>query len=334
MAKNYTVRAIADQTGVSVATVSRVLNNRPGISERARDAVLKAVNGAGYRVRNDGSITQIGVVYTRAESGVMRGYDADLVSGVYQGLSDRHAQMAITDLSHMRPGETYTQFFLRLHIDGIVLRISDENHTSVAEQIAAEQFPCVVASERYEGNTVSYVDYDSRVGVSRAIDYLVQLGHKRIAIAMPHVRKTDHYDRLVAYRDGLKRHQIELKSEWVVPIASTLQGGASAIDQLMAMSAPPTAVMFTNPPPTIGAIRRALQRGLKIPGDLSIVGYDNAELRHSLFPSFTAVCQDAVMIGQKAAAAVMDRVMNRELPAYQEVIPTLFEVNETTGAPA
>ena len=332
MAKGPTVRLIASQTGVSVATVSRVLNNRQGISSKARDTVLKAMNDAGFRMRGvNGGTIQVGLVYTRSDNAIMRGYDADLASGVYQSLSAQQAQLAITDLGQKRPDETYTQFFMRKHIDGVVLRLAEPHHHLIAGQITKEGFPCVVASERFDDPDISFVDYDSRIGTARAMDYLAQLGHRRIALVIQQLHDTDHADRLQAYRDGMERHGLDNDPALILPITSTPQGGASAMDQLLALPAPPTAVMFTNPPPTIGAIKRVLQRGLRIPQDLSIIGYDNSELRYSVFPSFSAVCQDAAHIGQLAASAVMRRVMDRTLPPLREVIPTLFEVNETTG---
>ena len=335
MSRNPTVREIAEQTGVSTATVSRVLNNRPGISAQARRLVLQAVNVAGYRCRSSANATfQVALVYVSASPGVvLRGFEADLAAGLYQGLIEQQAQLALTSLADKRPEETYTQFFLRKHIDGIVLRVSDTSR-HIARQITKEGFPCVVASDRFEDETISFVDYDSRVGMARAMDHLAQLGHQRIGLAL-HARNedTDHRDRFEAYREGLQRHGLAADEALIIPTVSTTQGGASVVDQFLAMPHPPTAIVFTNPPPTIGGVRRALQRGLSIPGDLAIVGYDNADLRHTVFPSFSAVCQDAERIGQLAARAVMQRIQDRGGLPVQVVVPTLFEANETTGSP-
>lgn len=320
---------------MSIATVSRVLNNRPGISDKAREAVLRSVNDTGYRGRAGvETTTQVALVHAMPGSvSPLLGYEAHLASGLHLGLAERHAQLAITQLSDKRPDETYTQFFLRKHIDGAVLRVGTSTR-EVARQIAEEGFPCVVASDRFDGEPISYVDYDSRVGMARAMDHLVELGHRRIGLAsqLPGV-DTDHSDRLQAYREGLERNGIAFEENLVLYVTSHGHSGASAIDQFLAMTRPPTAIVFTNPPPTVGAIRRALQRGLSLPRDLSIVGYDNADLRHSVFPSFSAVCQDAEQIGRTAAAAVLGRINDRSLAPVQAVVPTWFEANETTGAP-
>jgi DNA-binding LacI/PurR family transcriptional regulator len=331
-----TIRQIADQTGVSTATVSRVLNNRPGISDKARDAVLRAVNEAGYRGRTNASasVLQIGLVYAvSSETAPLRGYEADLAAGVYSSLADQQAQMAILHLADKRPDETFTQFFHRKHVDGVVLRVSSASR-AIAGQITEEGFPCVVASDRFDNGSIGYVDYDSRVGMARAMDYLAELGHRRVSLAIHvHGEDTDHRDRMQAYKEGLSRNGLDFDPALVIPTISSREGGASVIDQCMTMANPPTAIVFTNPPPTIGAIKRALQRGLKVPDDLSIVGYDNADLRHSVFPAFSAVCQDAERIGRLAASSLMDRLQDRSVAPVQTVVPTLFEANETTGAP-
>ncbi len=336
MGHNLTIRRIADQTGVSVATVSRVLNNKPGISAQARETVLRAVNNGGYRTRAGNTRTvRVALVYaTPNPTMVLRGYDADLAAGVYGGVSDQHSQLTITDLAQKSSDENYTQFFLRNNIDGVLLRISSASR-QVARDITQEGFPCVVVSDRFDGEKISYVDYDSRPGMARAMDYLFELGHSRIGFALnAWSNDTDHQDRHEAYLEGLKRHAVEYDPALVMTTVTTsIQGGASAVDQFLAMAKPPTAIIFTNPPPTIGGLRRALQRGLSVPDDLSIVGYDNSSLRHSVFPAFSAVYQDAEHIGRVAATSLVDRIRSRSLRPAQVVIPTVFEVNETTGAP-
>ena len=317
-----------------MATVSRVLNNKPGISAQARKVVLKAVNSGGYRSRSMSGTPQVALVYATPDpETVLRGYDADLAAGAYAGVVEQHASLAITDLTHKDADETYTQYFLRNNIDGVLLRVSSSSRAA-ARQIVAEGFPCVVVSDRFDGEPISYVDYDSRVGMARAMEHLFELGHRRVGLAINAVGDdTDHEDRLAAYREGLARHKIECDPSLILPTITSGQGGASAVDQFLAMADPPTAIVFTNPPPTVGAIRRALQRGISVPGELSIVGYDNGELRHAIFPAYSAVYQDAEHIGRLAVTALVERMQDRSMAPARVVIPTVFEANETTGSP-
>ncbi len=338
MNTNLTVRQIAKKTGVSTATVSRVLNNRPGISDEARQAVLSAVNSSGYRNlrgSSSSSILRIAILYAGSGTSVtLRGYDADLATGIYASAGERQAQLSILNLSQKKADETFTQFFLRNHIDGVVLRVFEFSR-QVAVQIASEGFPCVVASERYDEEKVSFVDYDSRPGMARAMDHLAEIGHRRIGFASSLCQgdeDTDHRDRRNAYLEGLKRNGLEFDERLILETTSSRQGGASAVDQFIALENPPTAIIFANPPPTIGGIMRALNLGINVPGKLSIVGYDNSDMRHSIHPSYSAVCQDAEKIGYMAASAVLDRIIDRTLSPAHIVVPTFFEANETTSS--
>ncbi len=337
MIENLTVRKIAKKTGVSTATVSRVLNNKPGISEESRLAVLSAINASGYRnIRGNGSAPtlNIAIVYAMSGSNIpIKGYYGDLTTGACSILTERQARLTIMNLSQKKADETYTQFFLRNHVDGIIL-CTFEFSRQIAVQISDEGFPCVVSSERFQEENVSFIDYDSRPGMARAIDHLVELGHRRIAFAsVVNPEDTDHRDRREAYAEGLKRNGIEPDERLIIQTTSTRQGGASAVDQFMSFENPPTALIFSNPPPTIGGIMRAMKLGIKVPEQLSIVGYDNSDLRHSLYPSYSAICQDAERIGSMAANAVLDKIINRGTAPARTVIPTFFEVNETTAAP-
>lgn len=328
-----TLQQIADRLGVSAATVSRVVNNRPGISKRTRLAVLAEMNQLGYDTKTPGIVGQhVALIDTSlAAEGRLRGYAGDLAAGAYRALASHHRDLLVTDVSEKRDQETYAQFFGRKGIGGVILRVSTDTR-GVIDAIAGERLPCVVVSDRVDRPDVEFVDFDSRAGFDRAMDYLAHLKHQRIALVIEgHTADTDHTDRFEAYFEGLKRHGLQRYESMIVPVASTFRGGASAIDQLMAMSQPPTAVIFTNPPTTVGGLQRAQAMGLRVPSDLSIVGFDNGNLRHATYPRYTAVCQDAEQIGLIAGHAIVARMADTHAKLVRSVMPTIFEINDTTG---
>ena len=210
LSTNPTIRQIARQTGVSVATVSRVLNNKPGTST-PRETVLRPstqaaiAHGMGPPAASRLRSSMLPLIRSRC----FAGYDADLASGVYAAVVEQHMQLAISDLTQKAADENYTQFFLRNHIDGVVLRVTGSSR-QIASHITQEGFPCVVVSDRFDGEPISYVDYDSRTGMARAMDYLFELGHLRIGFVINALgNDTDHRDRQAAYAEGLQRHQID-----------------------------------------------------------------------------------------------------------------------------
>ncbi len=331
MASTY---EIAERVGVSAATVSRVLNNRPGISAATRSAVMREATKAGVRSRDNCSTRRIALIYAMDNPAVpLFGYDADVAAGLFRGLSEEHAQLTVLRLTDRRPTESFQDFFFRSHIDAAVLRVNDATRHA-AQAIADENLPCVVASDRYTEPSIGFVGYESRTGLNGAVDHLVQLGHRSIAYVQPPPGTNhDFNERHQAFRDAITRHGLTDGSE-VITAELSPDGGASAINQLRQRLTPPSAVIFATPITTLGGMRRALQLGIQIPQELSVVGFDDSQLRRSVFPAFSAVCQDSWRIGYEAARISLASLRgDLDAPIEQLILSSVFEVNESTAPP-
>lgn len=191
----------------------------------------------------------------------------------------------------------------------------------------------IVLSERFEDPRVSFIDCDSERESARAVEYLIALGHRRIAFGMNIVADTDHADRLAGYRQALTEHGIPFDEKLILKQKADFAGGASAIQILMAMRQPPTAVYFADPALAVGAINGAHQAGIRIPEDVSIVGFDDAELRHSVHPVMTAVCQNAADLGFDAAQELTQMILRQTGEPVRKILTTFFEINQSTAPP-
>lgn len=174
----------------------------------------------------------------------------------------------------------------------------------------------------------------------RAVRHLIDLGHRRIALIVHSVADSDHADRRGAYEAALKEAGIPLDPEIVIVNYASADNGASAITRLMGLPRPPTGVFITDPLATIGALRRCLEMAIKVPSELSVVGFDDSDVRLHTFPTCTAVVQDARMLGMEAArwlARVTSSETNESPPQpverLQMVRQTRLEVNRTTAPP-
>lgn len=329
------VRQIAKELGISVATVSRALNQSSGVSEETRRRVLVAADKSGYRPSTGRKPTNvIGLVYPEEPvKSDMGDFEAALLSGILRGVYEKRHDLTFISASRDKHNdETYTQFFHRKGVRAIVIRSLGD--TSIVEQIAAEGFPALLVADRSDNPSVHYIDsvsYDSSV---HAIEHLIGLGHKRIALAMHNLVDTDHQDRERGYRDALKAAGIPIDESLIVRAEANTGGGELMLTALLTRPEPPTAIYFTNPMSTIGALHKCLRVGIKVPRDLSIVGVDDSVTRHQTFPKYSAVCQDAVSLGIEAARwitrAAQDKI-NGEI--FRETRPTRFEVLESTGYP-
>jgi DNA-binding LacI/PurR family transcriptional regulator len=329
------IRKIAEQAGVSISTVSRALNNEAFVRPETRKLIISVANRNGYAAKMGRRImSYVGLAFTQ-EITVGNPFDSAVVGGVMRGLDEGRLSLVLLNMRRDKdPGESYTQFFMRKGIRGVLLRTTHESRL-VCEAIAEEGFPHVVISERFNAPRMNYVDCDSNPDTNRAIDYLLSLGHRRIAFAMHSVADQDHLDRLEGYRQALARNDLPFDENLVFRHSSGLAGGETVMKLAMSLRNRPTAIFFADPMLAIGAVNKAHMIGVRIPDDISIVGFDDGEFRHSVYPRLTAVCQDAATLGYEAALW-LTRILTGEVRgSLQKTIATSFEVNQSTGpAPA
>jgi DNA-binding LacI/PurR family transcriptional regulator len=224
--------------------------------------------------------------------------------------------------------------FLRKGIRGAILR-TNVGTRHICEAIAAESFPSLVVGDRFESSSVNFVYSDSRDSSREAVDHLIALGHRQIAISFNNIDDADHADRLAGYRAALKSHDIPFDEKLVFQASAWRGGGVQLIRRLCGSSQPrPTAIYIADPLTAASAVGEAQELGLRIPDDLSIVGFDDADLRFLARPHLTAVCQDAAAIGRQAAKALHDLI---ERPGTSGVVrvtlPTAFEIHDSTAPP-
>lgn len=327
------VRQIAREVGVSVATVSRALNHHPGVKESTRRAVLEAADRVSYMPRTGKRQTDvIGLVYptdpVEAEYGA---FESAILTGIMRGVDEQRFDVTLINLGRdKREGETFSQFFARKGLRGVIVRTVDTK-PRLAEAIAREGFPCVAIAEVSSQPNLNFICGDSRLDSARAVEHLIHNGHTRIALAHHAVLDHDHRDRLEGYKEGLRSHGIQFDPELIHPAPGTLRGGSISVDRLLSIPSPPTAIFLTTPLMTVGALHRCLELGLHVPKDLSIVGVDDAQVRKSTYPPFTAVCQDATQMGLEAARWLTRRLSGLGPAEFRIRRPTMFEVNGSTG---
>lgn len=325
------VRAIAQEAGVSISTVSRVLNNAPGVGEQARDAVLAAVNRTGY-VHEVGrrSASNVALVYTAGAS-LDGPFDAALVNGVFAGLEASEADLLILDTRRARQaGESLTQMLVRKGAQGALLRVTTKSQEVCAE-IAAEGFAAVVVGSRPDNPRLNCIYSDSRPASREAMRHLLALGHRRIALGTHVVDDSDHADRLAAYQETLASAGVPFDELLVVRAPFDQAGGVQVVRRVAAMTPRPTAVFLADPLMAVGAMAEARRLGVRVPQELSVIGFDDSELRHALVPHLSAVCQDTVGLGRAATELLLEVIARKHRKPIQKARRCWFEVHESTA---
>ncbi|MEL6311166.1 MAG: LacI family DNA-binding transcriptional regulator [Pseudomonadota bacterium] len=330
------IREVAKAAGVSITTVSRVMNNHPAVNPELRDRVLAEVNRTRYTgARGKQDVVNLGLVYLAEASAadmLNSPFDVALLQGLAQGMDERGYNLVILNARReRRANETFTQMFHRRGIRAAVLRGASRDRR-VCEEIAAEGFPVIAIAERFdEASGVGYVRSNSRPTSQQAVSRLIELGHRRIAICLHQVADDDHLDRYEAYAAALEQAGIELDPTLVIRTSAVRDSGTQLIQRVSAMAEPPTAIFITDPVVGVAALHEALRQGIRVPEDLSILGFDDAQTRLETYPPMAAVCQDTRLIGSTAASAVLDLLDDPDAEPKQCVLDTWLELHPSVG---
>jgi DNA-binding LacI/PurR family transcriptional regulator len=227
------------------------------------------------------------------------------------------------------PKETYSQFFFRKGIRGAILRSTSADR-DIARQIGDEGFPAVVLGDRFDHPRLAFAYNESAAASEEGVEHLVSLGHRRIAFAANDTDDGDHIDRLEAYRRTTQAQCIyDPQLEFRVP-AHRLDG-AQLMRKMMSASLPPTAVFIADPLTACGAINEARKLDLRIPEEMSILGFDDSDTRFSVEPTMTAICQDSRELGRMAYELLIQRCEGLQDNQPSGLGKAWLEINHTTA---
>lgn len=330
------VRQIASRAGVSIATVSRVINNSSKVSETARQKVLEAINEHRYTPTTSKlSATNIAYIFTDSIT-LGSSYDAGILAGLSSALEHNALDLLILNAKSCRqPGERFSDVFRRKGVCGAIVRTTSPSQ-AMCRQILDSGLPVIVVGDQIEGHEANCLDVDSRSASREAVEHLVGLGHRRIGFCTNIVDDKDHEDRYGGYADALDQAQIDIDPKLIFRVPASRQGGEQLARRLGAMVDRPTALFIADPATAIGLLTEARNLRMPVPGELSVVGFDDAQTRFSTAPQLTAVCQDANRLGDEAMRRLIAMVSGQSQGADSggTLLRAWFEVNASTGQPA
>ena len=338
--QNAGVKVLADHLGLSKATVSKALNGYPQVSEATRQRVLEAAEQLGYATPENeaanrplGGRKRIGWLY-RSATREMNPGQLNASNGfqyVAQEMRDIRMEVLLLPQFQDKPaGRTLSQLVADYHLDGAF--ISDiQVHDLLFQEVQEVFVPLVFwgAPPIAEQANVCAVTYDSIVGIGKTMAHLLSLGHRRIGFLNGNSGAYVSQERLDGYILALTRAGVSFDPTLVWEGDYSFACGAPALDYFLQKGV--TAICCASDKMAIGAAHAATQRGLSIPEDLSIVGYDDDPLCSSMFPSLTTVAQDFFRIGR--VAATLMTCMLRGLPVGPVSIHPELLVRGSTAAP-
>lgn len=330
-----TIEDVADRANVSVATVSRALRGLPNVAPSTRQRVLAAAEELAYIA--DPSASRLASGHSRTVGLAVPMLGQWFYAKVFSGVEAVVAASGYDVLPFSMPGPGGVARFVedlpfRKRVDGLLL-LDAPLAVDQLERIHGSDVAMVTVGIRSERASSLIVD---NLAASRlAVGHLTGLGHQRIALIGgvddDPFRFSVPVDRYGGYLDALSTVGLEPDPRLTVAGNFSLEGGAEAMHQLLALDDPPTAVFCCSDEMAIGAMQVARDAGLRIPDDLSVVGFDDHDVSEYL--GLTTIRQDVVGLGERAAALLLHRLANPTCAPSHERHPTRLVVRHTTGPP-
>lgn len=330
------LKEVAEAAGVSPATVSRVLNHSEMVHADTRARVERAIRELQYqpnrvarRLRaREVSSKLIGLVVPD----IQNPFYVDVVRGIEERVFANDYAVLMCNFGQDEARERlYLDIMRSESVDGLIAAPFHQRDRKVVD-LVRDGLPIVCVDRGLEGVDVDVVVVDNREGAAEAVEHLIGLGHRRIAYVagLPQIPST--MERLRGYEDALAAHGIE-KDETLVRFGdSKHESGRRLAAELLDLPDPPTALFTGNNLITLGALETIHGRGLRIPEEVAIVGFDDMYWSISLNPPLTAVSQPGFEIGRRAADMLFQRIGDPGRPCAKVVLGTTLVVRRSCGS--
>lgn len=336
--QRLTIREIASLSGVSIATVSRVLNDHPDVSPSTREKVLRHVREHAYvtnrsaHSRSGARTGLIGLIspYLSAD------YFSQIMAGAAEALFARDARLVVCPTYHQPVRETSLLSRL-MHgtTDGALLILPSESKEELV--VAREQgFPIVVIDPFLEvGDRIPVVSTANLAGARSITEHLIELGHERIGVITGQKDGFASQHRLDGYRLALAKADLPFSSDLIYDHDTEFRfgDGVEGARHLLSLPNPPTAIFALNDAMAVGVLHAARDRGLEVPGDLSVAGFDDVELAQVAIPALTTVRQPLQELGRVAVDLLYRLIDGHSLDETRVELSTELVVRNSTLSP-
>ncbi len=335
--KRPTIAEIAARAGVSIGAVSYALNGRPGVSDVTRRHIVDIANELGWRPSvaarslSGSRAHSVGLVIARpADTLGVEPFFMRFIAGLEGELSGQRIGLLLQVVEDHRAAiEAMRLCWAERRVDGMVVTDlwTDDARIPVLEEL---RMPAVLVGRPRADTSLPAVSTDDAAAVVSAVDYLVALGHRRIA-RVAGLPALDHTQvRIAAFREAVSAHG--LGEPVFVDTDYTWEDGARATRALLSRRDRPTAITFDNDIMAVAALNVAQEMGVAVPGELSIVAGDDSQLCMLVRPALTALSWDIQTYGAHAARVLMDMIADRSPRSHQESVARLV-VRASTGPP-
>lgn len=319
-----TIQSVAEEAGVSPATVSRVFNETAPVEESTRDRVLEAADELGYvpnATARNLSIKQtdtFGVLlpFLTGE------YYPEVIRGLDQTAQQQERFLLLSSSHHTTDNLKRALGSMHGRVDGLILMMPRLAATDFQTYLPSDM-PVVLLNCAPGGHEFSVLSVDNHEGGRMATEHLVEEGHERIGIITGELTNYDARERLGGYHTAMNAADLSGRDEWIVSGNFSRKSGKEAARRLMEIDPRPTAIFVSNDYMAMGAIQTLRQMGIEVPRDVAIVGFDNIPSAKHFTPSLTTIDAQMVDLGTEAIAMMMEIIDESETQRVKHLSPNL-----------
>lgn len=331
-----TIKEIAKEAGYSVGTVSRVLNNHPDVSEKARTRVMEVVEKYHFRLNSNAKHLK-----QQTNSGIaiiVKGTRNMLFANMVESLQRLiKAKGYACMLYYIGEDEHEVEQALQVCRERLPMGILflGSNMENFRERFQEVEIPCVLVTNpaaALDFENLSSVCVDDKAAAEKAIEHLIALGHRKIGVLGGEIKHSNPAkSRFEGCLNAFKKNEIEFDVEKQFESSYfTMEGGYSAMEQLLDRTPDITAVFAMSDVTALGAIRAAKNRGLRVPEDISVIGFDGIEMGQYLVPKLTTIEQPSEELAARCVE-ILHQCIQENAPAINEKVPFCFVKGESTA---
>lgn len=334
MSERANIRDVAARAGVAIKTVSRVLNDHPYVSADTREKVERAMQELGFkpsvaaRILAGTKSNQIALIYDNHSPYYMH----QIQSGCWERCHDEGVRLLAQPVNVDDPdvGEQVRGLISETHVDGIILSSPVTDCGPVLRALEAMNVPFVRISPGTNHALTSSVFMDDAQAADDMTTHLVNLGHRRIGFIKGHPNHMASDERLFGYRRALDRAGISFEPSLIADGLFDFDSGTEAARHFLSMDKPPTAIFASNDDMAAGVLAVAHDRGIDVPGQLSVAGFDDTTLARTVWPPLTTIRQPMFELADTAAQLLLGGgdITHKRLPH------ALIERRSTAACPA
>lgn len=326
-----TIDEIARLAGVSKTTVSRVLNNKPDVKPETRELILNFISKYGYQPN---AFAQAISLQKSQTVGLIIPYNADYIfsnpfySEVIRGVSTETTRRGYHLLLCYTHEENYVDIYKQRRVEGFIIISPGSIHKEIIRKLSQIEAPFVTTSQISGEDGLNYVDIDNFYGASLAIEHLISLGHQKIGFICGQEYLTSSQDRMSGYVSALTKNNLPFQDSLVKRGDGSIESGYQKMFELIDQDV--TAVFVSCDIMAMGAVKAIKEKNLKIPYDISVVGFDDIPLAQIIEPPLTTIKQPAYEKGESAASMLIDLVEGKEAIG-NKILPVDIIVRKSTG---